>query len=773
MQTRAYLYFFNATNLVAHTYMKDVCLILHTCPHAVTRVNYADIYFHMWKTFACIYFCIAGKPEGRGPEFVKPLCSPQAVENSPVTLECEVIGSPEISIEWHKDDARVRQTTRVRTEFDGRVCRLILLRAELDDEADYMCIAKNDFGMATTECELLIEEDHCAPLFKKKLESQTIKVGQAVTFSVLVTGSPPPEVDWFKNGAGINDNEGYVIKEDVDHGKFSLTVVRATCEDAGTYRCVAFNEVGEASCKAMLDVVPLYREIEPIIEESFKTEIEVPFENQFDGDMAEPVSIPVEPQIKLGKKKLSAARDGPLFEVKDGEPPHFIELPEGCRPFEVSPDSDVKLEVRVSGKPLPEAKWLKDDKPISESTNLLFHSNNDRHTLVIKGPTPREKGTYVCVATNEYGIATRSFDVNIEGYADWVMPSFLEHLESPFQISGDGDVTMEVKVTGNPTPEIEWTQDDQPIEASDRIQVFSKGDNVYSLVIRGAQPADEGKYTCTATNPAGKTMRTYTLNIDGAEAKQVGPVEEAVVPPRVLELPEHGPSCNVSDDRDVKLEVRFSGQPEVEWSKDGKAIQESNHFQIQSRNAVHTMVIKGATPDDKGLYKCTASNKAGMAWKTFTVDFEGKEKGQSTGVPSDLERPLFVEDESVVPFKVTDEGDVKLEARVQGKPQPKVEWDKDEVPLESNEHITINAKNDLHTLVIQSPTMDDKGTYTLTATNKAGVGTRAFNVEIEGSSCILSSLLRFIFFLEFFLRGGWERNRSIWAFNAVCCRFLR
>ena len=721
-------------------------------------MNYADIHFQTGNTFACICFCIAGKPEGCGPEFVKPLCSPQAVENSPVTLECEVIGSPEISIEWHKDDSRVRQTTRVRTEFDGRVCRLILLRAELDDEADYKCIAKNDFGMATTECKLVVEEDYCAPLFKKKPENHTIRVGQPVTFSVLVTGSPPPEVDWFKNGAGINDKGRFSIKEDVDRGKFSLTVVQAMFEDGGTYKCVAYNEVGEASCKATLDVVPLFREIEPIIEESLQTEIEVPFENQFDADVVEPVR----PRTKQGKKKLSDAREGPLFEIDDGEPPHFIELPEGCIPFEVNPDGDVKLEVRVSGKPLPEVKWLKNDRPIPESNDLSFHSYNDTYTLVIKGPTPREKGTYMCVATNEYGIATRSFDVNIEGYADWVMPSFLEHLESPFQISGDGDVTMEVKVTGNPAPEIEWTRDGQPIEPSDRFEVSSKGNSVYSLVIKRAQPADDGKYTCTATNPAGKTMRTYTLNIAGTKAKPVGPVDEAVAPPRVLELPEHEPSCSVSDDGDVKLQVHFSGQPEVEWSKDGKTIRESNHFQIQSRNAVHTMVIKGATPDDKGLYKCTALNKAGMSWKTFTVDFEGKEEEQSAGMPSDLERPLFVEDESVVPFEVTDEGDVKLESRVQGKPQPKVEWDKDEVPLESNEHIIINANDDLHTLVIQSPTKDDKGTYTLTATNNAGVGTRTFNVEIEGSSCILSSLLLFPFLLRlfFFWGGGGGRGRK-------------
>ena len=683
---------------------------------------------------ACICFCIATKPKGLVPQFSKPVKSPAAVENSPVTLECEVTGSPEITIEWYKDDSRVRQTTRVHTEFDGKTCRLIFLRTELDDEADYKCVARNDFGMTSTECELLVQEERSPPYFKKKPDNQKILAGQDVTFSAVVGGNPPPEVDWFRDGLAIEDKGRFVVKEDVDHGKFSLAIEEATVEDAGTYKCIAFNEVGEESCKISLAVTPLAREIKSIIEE--------PFEVQLKPDLAAPVSFPIEPQFdvttkkpesaKPGKKKLSAAREPP---VEGHEPPRFTALPEGSSPFEVSPDGDVKLEVRVSGKPLPVVKWLKDDKPLPKNDNLVVHSDKDIHTLMIKGPTPRDKGTYLCVASNDAGTSTRSFDVNIEGYADYVMPAFEEHLESPFQISDDGDVTMEVKVTGKPTPDVEWAKDDQPITESDRIQLFSSGD-IHRLVIKAASPEDEGTYSCTATNPAGKAIRTFTLNIDGAKSKPVrsSQIEEGISPPKLIDRIEQEPSFDVSDDGDVKLEVQFSGSPDIEWTKDGKPIQESNHFQIQSRAGVQTLVIKGATPADKGLYKCTASNKAGMSWKTFTVDFEGKEGDLPGNIPSDFVRPSFVEDDTVVPFEVTDRGDVKLEARVQGNPTPEVEWDKDEVPLEDNKHISITSKDDLHTLLIQHPTVDDKGTYTLTATNEAGVSTRAFNVEIEGSS---------------------------------------
>lgn len=633
---------------------------------------------------------------------------------------------------------------------------MIIFRAELDDEADYQCLAKNDFGVASTECELLVEEENSVPFFKQKAESQTISEGQSVTFSVIVAGNPPPEVDWLKDGEVIQDNERFVIKEDVEHGKFSLIIEQTAFKDAGTYKCVAFNEAGEASCKTSLVMIPSSGEIEPIVEDALRAEVEMPFEFQINSVVFEPVNVTGEPQpilktaepeiakYKSERNSISASREGPTFELtttkQERQVPQFIALPEGCSPFDVNPDGDVKLQVRVSGRPLPEVNWFKNDEPLQVSDSLTLHSDGDRHTLSIQGPTPKDKGVYKCVASNDAGTATRSFDVNIEGNPDWVMPSFQDHLASAFQISDDGDVTMEVKVAGNPFPEIEWTRDGEPIKESDRIHVLRKIDDIYSLVIRGAGPKDEGEYTCTATNPAGKTMRTFTLNVDDTTSKHVAPVEEAVAPPRIMELPERRASFHISYEGDVKLQVKFSGEPEIEWSKDGKPVHNSSHIQLQSKEGVHTLLIKGATPDDKGLYKCTATNKAGMAWKTFTVEFEGKgEKPVKVG--SELKRPAFVENKSVVPFEITKEGDVQLKARVEGKPHPEVEWDKDDVPLQESERIIITSKDDMHMLLIKRPTIDDKGTYKLTATNEAGVGTRAFNVEIAGSSAI--SLLLF------------------------------
>ena len=682
---------------------------------------------------------------------MKTLQALEAVEGSSATLECQVIGSPELSVLWYKDGSRLRQTTRVRTEFDGKTCLLIFLRVELDDEADYKCVVRNDFGMASNESELLVQEELTAPFFRKKLNSQKTKAGQDSHFDVLVGGSPSPQVHWFKGGEAVEDKGMTVIREDVDHGKFSLTIRNTDLGDSGTVKCVAFNEVGEASCEASLTVLPLVEQDVP-----HSTAIESPAsEATFDLQGGTSVKVGTSKPC-VPKKNLADSKSSNTFELQvptstsqELEAPHFIDLPEGSTPFEVTTEGDVKLKVRAKGKPVPEVRWLKDEMPLLESSHLVLCSDGDQHTLIIQSPTPKDKGTYVCVASNEAGTATRNFDVNIEGSEDWFMPAFENDLENPFRISEDGTVTMEVKVTGNPVPEIEWTKDDEPLKVNERIQIHSLRD-IHTVMIKDASPDDAGNYNCTATNPAGKSIRTFTVDIDGAKSRPVNTelLKEALAPPEVIEMPEKGPSFEVSDDGDIRLEVQFTGKPKIEWSKDGKPLQQSSNFDIQSKYGVQTLVIKGATPDKKGIYKCMASNDAGVAWRTFTVDFEGKEASRPVDESRELTMPYFVEDQEVAPFEVTDKGDVELKARVGGKPKPQVQWEKDETPLEDNNHTVIFSEEDLHTLLVQSPSVDDGGTYRLIASNEAGVVTRTFNVEIEGSfKIIFHDLHSFTWFL--------------------------
>lgn len=79
--------------------------------------------------------------------------------------------------------------------------------------------------------------------------------------------------------------------------------------------------------------------------------------------------------------------------------------------------------------------------------------------LVICGFILRDKGIYVCLVLNNVGIVMRSFEVNIEGYEDWVMFLFQEYIVNFFVILDDGDVIMDVRVVGNFLLSVEWRKD--------------------------------------------------------------------------------------------------------------------------------------------------------------------------------------------------------------------------------------------------------------------------------------------------------------------------
>jgi len=76
---------------------------------------------------------------------------------------------------------------------------------------------------------------------------------------------------------------------------------------------------------------------------------------------------------------------------------------------------------------------------------------------------------------------------------------------------------------------------------------------------------------------------------------------------------------------------------------------------------------------------------------------------------------------------------LKLTASVGGRPQPTIEWLKDNVPLKSSPSIDIKSTSSLCTVAIRSATPKDAGVYTCVAKNEVGECKADCNVKIEAS----------------------------------------
>uniref|UniRef100_A0A8C3S424 Ig-like domain-containing protein n=1 Tax=Chelydra serpentina TaxID=8475 RepID=A0A8C3S424_CHESE len=91
------------------------------------------------------------------------------------------------------------------------------------------------------------------PRFTTPLFDLEILENSEAVFECTVTGSPTPQVQWFKDHTCIIADGGSYIVTD-EKGSHSLKIQNVGHSDSGTYRCKAANSVGEAICKSCLVV---------------------------------------------------------------------------------------------------------------------------------------------------------------------------------------------------------------------------------------------------------------------------------------------------------------------------------------------------------------------------------------------------------------------------------------------------------------------------------------------------------------------------------------
>lgn len=87
-----------------------------------------------------------------------------------------------------------------------------------------------------------------APKFKESLKNAKVTAGSTVIIDCVCEGEPEPDVDWFKDGTLIKDEERFRYlyeKGDI----IGLEIKKTIIQDEGEYKCVAFNQSGKAECK--------------------------------------------------------------------------------------------------------------------------------------------------------------------------------------------------------------------------------------------------------------------------------------------------------------------------------------------------------------------------------------------------------------------------------------------------------------------------------------------------------------------------------------------
>ncbi|KAK9719696.1 Immunoglobulin I-set domain [Popillia japonica] len=182
--------------------------------------------------------------KSQAPKFLKGLKSCEARINENFKFTIQVTITPEASLVWYRDDQPVENEAGkylINREVLG-VSNLDITPLEFMDQAEWKCIAKNDFGHSVTSCylKLVIPKHFRKPMFLESLRAVLSEEG-AVNLECKVIGVPQPVLVWYKDGMELKPGDIHRITSGED----------GTC-CLGTYTCEARNCMGIVASSASL-----------------------------------------------------------------------------------------------------------------------------------------------------------------------------------------------------------------------------------------------------------------------------------------------------------------------------------------------------------------------------------------------------------------------------------------------------------------------------------------------------------------------------------------
>lgn len=80
-------------------------------------------------------------------------------------------------------------------------------------------------------------------------------------------------------------------------------------------------------------------------------------------------------------------------------------------------------------------------------------------------------------------------------------------------VSRGEPISLDVKFTGQPQPDVTWLKNGVEIEPDLRTQVSAQPDGASRLHIDHAEPTDSGSYSARAANPLGKASTRCDVDV--------------------------------------------------------------------------------------------------------------------------------------------------------------------------------------------------------------------------------------------------------------------
>ncbi|NXW66341.1 MXRA5 protein, partial [Eurystomus gularis] len=565
-------------------------------------------------------------------------------------IPCDAAGEPKPFITWTKVSTGALMTANTRLQrFEVWKNGTLLIRnAQLQDRGQYLCTAQNQHGIDKMITVLTVIA-HQPKILLSRYRDVTVYFGETIAMECQASGTPSPHISWIFPDRKILQTVTTTENRIMLHENRTLSIKQATFSDRGVYKCVASNAAGADSIAVRLHIAAL----PPIIQQ----------------DKQENISLP------LG--------------------------------------SSINIHCTAKAAPSPSIRWVVFDgtqiRPSQFVNGNLFVFPNG--TLYIRNVSPKDTGTYECIAANMVGAARRTVQLHVKKHA------------SNAKITGSSpqrtDVTygsilhLDCSASGDPWPRILWRLpskrmiDSLHSSLETRIKVFSNG----TLVVHSVTDKDAGDYLCVARNKIGDDYVVLKVNV-------------MMKPAKIEHKNENNHKVKYGGDLKVDCVATGLPNPEISWGlPDGSMINTFMQSDDSGSRTKRYVVFNNGTLyfNDVGLreegdYTCYAENQIGKD--------EMKVRVKVVAEPATIRNKTHV----IISIPYGDVVTVACEAK--GEPTPKVTW-------LSPANRPIPALSDKYqvyrdgTLLIQKAQRSDSGNYTCVARNSAGEDRKIVSIHVN------------------------------------------
>ncbi|XP_048463917.1 myosin-binding protein C, slow-type [Rhincodon typus] len=581
------------------------------------------------------------------------------------------LADPTVDLKWYRNGQEIRPGPKYIFEHKGTLRMLTIKNCTMADDAAYEVSAGNE-KCAT---ELFVKEPPV--LITRELENQNELVGERVELECEVS-EDDAQVKWFKNGIELGVSSKHRFR--TEGKKHWLIIPEASKADSGTYLVKTTGGQSSAVLKVEMKPLKILQDLtDQVVQAGQQAELECELSEASVGGKwykngqliypSEHIKITHRKKAhKLVVEKMALDDDGDYTFIPDGysmqlgaklrmiDPPklhldHLAKTPE----IVVVAGNKFRLDIPVTGEPIPKIVWMKGEKAILETgSRVRAESFSDHTSLVIDLAEKDDSGPYKIMVQNEAGKDSAQLKLKVVDVPDRPAPPIVT------EVGGDWcSMTWNVPDYDGSSPILgyiierkkkqssRWMRlnfdlcKEMTFEPKNMIEGVPYEVRVFAVNAIGmSRPSEPSK----AFVPLAPTSEPTLLTCDGVTDNSISlkwrpperigaagldgyRIEYCLEGSLILKPPKYNdfdfeevpkfthPLVNTiavaGYNATLNCSVRGNPKPKICWMKNKIIIENDPRYRMFSNQGVCTLEIRKPSPFDGGVYSCRAVNALG------------------------------------------------------------------------------------------------------------------------------------------------------------------